>query len=186
METFTPPRPMVPSPGFVREREAALGELASAISKGEIDAPLLPLIRAFAQVPACYTIQSCYGHFVHGGQPDTHNIRRLEAGRVPVNRMTYRIAYVTVCIENSRAGHLLRQDLEAVARMDPDYIQFGSADWFWDQTINTYSLQVSPARFRTEDSCTLYIDEALVVQEVRDQFFTELMRVVRRHLPSGW
>jgi len=185
METFTPPRPMVSSQEFTRDREAALTDLASAISKGEIDPPLMPLVRAFAGVPCCYTIQSCYGHFVHSGQPDTHNTKRLPADAPPYRKVVYRIAYMAFCIEESRRGHLLCQDLRTIARRDPDYIQFGSADWFWENTGNTYAIQVSPARFLTEDSCSIHMDEAFILQEVRDLLFTELMRLARTHTPTG-
>ena len=185
METFTPPRPMVASPGFVREREAALADLALVIRNGEIDPPLMPLVRAFAGVPTCYTIQSCYGHFVHSGQPDIHNTRRLPADAPPYRKVVYRIAYMAFCIEDSRRGHLLCQDLRSIARHDPDYIQFGSADWFWEQTVNTYAIQVSPARFLTEDSCSIHMDEAFIIQDVRDNCFIEMMRLARNHTPQG-
>ncbi len=185
METFTPPRPMVTSPDFTGEREAALADLASVIRNGEIDPPLMPLVRAFAGVPSCYTIQSCYGHFVHSGQPDIHNTKRLPADAPPYRKVVYRIAYMAFCIEESRRGHLLCQDLRAIARLDPDYIQFGSADWFWERTANTYAIQISPARFLTEDSCSIHMDEAFILQEVRDNCFTELMRLARSHTPQG-
>lgn len=185
METFTPPRPMISSPGFARDREQALDDLVSVIRNGEIDPPLLPLIRGFSRVPSCYTLQSCYGHFVHAGQPDIHNIRRLQPGGPSIGRVTYRIAYIAFCIENSRRGHLLWEDLKRVAGDDPEYIQFGSADWFWEQMPNTYAIQVSPSRYQTEDSCLLTMDEALLVQDVRDRLFTELMRLVKEHTPAG-
>ncbi|MBT8506843.1 hypothetical protein AZH53_11075 [Methanomicrobiaceae archaeon CYW5] len=185
METFTPPRPMITFAGFDTGREKALEDLTSVIRNGEIDPPLLPLIRAFSRVPSCYTLQSCYGHFVHAGTQDIHTIRRLQPGATQVRRVTYRIAYVAFCIENSRRGHLLCEDLRVIARNDPEYIQFGSADWFWDQTPNTYAIQVSPSRYQTQDSCLLTLDEALVVQDVRDRLFTELMRLVKEHTPAG-
>lgn len=33
----------------------------------------------------------------------------------------------------------------AITAIEPDYLQFGSADWFWERWLNSYALQVEPA-----------------------------------------
>jgi hypothetical protein len=86
----------------------------------------------------------------------------------------YRIAYVALCIENSDRGRGLREALSQVPKVDPDYVQFGSPDWFWDQWLNSYALQVEPYAHRDRDEATLDSDEALHVQGVRDLFFEKL------------
>ena len=57
-------------------------------------------------------------------------------------------------------------------------MQFGSADWFWDQWPNSYTLQVEPAAHRFKDQAVLTAGEALQMQHARDRFFDELRRVL--------
>ena len=57
-------------------------------------------------------------------------------------------------------------------------MQFGSADWFWDQWANSYTLQVEPAAHRFKDQAILTTGEALRVRRARDRFFEELRRVL--------
>ncbi|RXE56373.1 hypothetical protein ABH15_09780 [Methanoculleus taiwanensis] len=144
------------------------------------------LLREFSEVPHCFTLQSCYGHFVHERQPDAHNLEPLAGYAGVIDEVLYRIAYLAVCIRNSEAGFALQRDLRDVAGIDPSYIQFGSAGWFWERRINTYVLQVEPERCRLEDTCPVGIDEALRLEQVRERFFRELLGIARRHrYPEG-
>ena len=58
-----------------------------------IDKPIIELINAFNELPYCFTLQSCFGHFVCCGQNDQQN---LESSPVndPIVKVEYRIAYI--------------------------------------------------------------------------------------------
>jgi hypothetical protein len=58
------------------------------------------------------------------------------------------------------------------------YVQFGSADWFWDQWPNSYTLQVEPAAHRFKDQAVLTAGEAMQTQRARDRFFEEIRRLL--------
>ncbi len=94
--------------------------------------------------------------------------------------MRYRIAYVAVCLENTESGRNLRDSLRAIAASDPDYVQFGSADWFWERHVNSYALQVEPKRYMRMDEIVLDHAEALRVQERRNLLFKDLAALVQR------
>ena len=98
-------------PASPEAREKALSTLERAL----IDAPILDLILGFTRIPRCFTIQSCYGHFVHPGQPDPSSVDPLPPAGA--GRVRYRIAYLAVCIENSAEGERLREGLRAVMRI---------------------------------------------------------------------
>jgi hypothetical protein len=70
----------------------------------------------------------------------------------------------------------------AITAIDPDYLQFGSADWFWERWLNSYALQVEPARYMTRDDVVLPAAEALHVQRTRDLFFSELRKLLAREV----
>jgi hypothetical protein len=36
------------------------------------------------------------------------------------------------CIKNNPRGAAFREALAGIPDMDRDYVQFGSADWFWE------------------------------------------------------
>jgi hypothetical protein len=181
METFIEARPFVSDPGFERARKASRRALRELIIKGEIDRPLVPIVQDFALVPHCYTLQSCFGHFVHEFEPDTRNIASLEPYSGKVAEVEYRIAYMAFCIRESELGHHLCHDLRAITRIDPSCIQFGCAEWFWESQVNTYVIQVEPERFRNKDSIRVKFDEALQLEAVRDRFMEELQRVAALH-----
>jgi len=86
----------------------------------------------------------------------------------------YQITCIALCIENSRDGRILRSSLAQIAVRAPDCIQFGSADWFWEQCVNTDVLQVEPVRHEKKDEVGLDAKEAHRVQEARDLFFRDL------------
>ena len=91
--------------------------------------------------------------------------------------VTYRIAYVALCIENSSEGKELLEKLRTIPTADSEYVQFGSAEWFWAKQVNSYVLQVEPERFKHEDQATIGYKEALHIQEVRDNFFSDLRKL---------
>jgi hypothetical protein len=98
--------------------------------------------------------------------------------------VTYRIAYVTLCLENNPEGKELLAGLRDIPAADSEYIQFGSAEWFWARQVNSYVLQVEPERFKDKDEATVDYQEALHIQQVRDNFFSEIRRVVSEQQKS--
>lgn len=172
METFAEPRQLVDDPGYKSNRERMIAGLAL----DAIDLPIRCTMSAFAQLPQCYTIQSCYGHFLHAAQQDPHNFEPVPAS--DVGPVLYRIAYIALCVENSQDGRWLRLLLEEVPAIDPKYVQFGSPEWFWKSHPNAYALQVEPRRFMYEDVAVIAHREALHVQEVRNRFFERLKQIV--------
>ena len=42
-----------------------------------IDEPIIEIVNAFNTLPYCFTLQSCYGHFVYSGQKSSHNLEPL-------------------------------------------------------------------------------------------------------------
>lgn len=175
METFTEAREFGPHASFADDRRAAL----AALELASIDEPIRDIVAGFAALPGCFPLQSCYGHFLCQPGQDDHSLERVtSAGAGPVR---YRIAYLAVCLEDSPPGRTLREALARIPAVDPAYIQFGSADWFWEQWVNTYALQVEPLEHKLRDEAVLSVAEALRVQRARDVFCGEL----RRLLASG-
>lgn len=176
LETFTEPRVMVENALYPQERRAAL----EALDLHAIDAPIVDIVRTFAALPYCFSLQSCWGHFICAPEQDPHTLEP-----VPVQHpgsVRYRIAYVGLCIENCHSGRGLMDSLTAMTAIDPDYLQFGSADWFWERWLNSYALQVEPARYMTRDDVVLSPAEALHVQHTRDLFFSELRKLLAREV----
>jgi hypothetical protein len=176
METFAPPRPLTDYPGFEAERSRSLARL----EPGALDAPIRELVLDFARLPQCFTLQSCYGHFVHAEQPDRASLEPLPGH--DIGQVTYRIAYLALCIEDSRAGRRLLRALEDVPAVDSELIQLGSPTWFWDRHPNSYALQVEPARYAHRDVAMIPYREALTIEMVRGRFFSSLGTVVHRVL----
>lgn len=178
METFAKPRPFVDNPNFSSDRQVAVGKLLTAI----IDAPIRRLITRFSCLPCCFTLQCCFGHFLPEGEDDEDNLEPLPT--TDVGPVKYRIAYLALCIENSSAGRDLYSGLEEIAALDPQYIQFGSPDWFWSRHRNSYAVQVEPIKFATSDTAIIKYKEALTVQKVRGQFFDRLEKLVLEIQPE--
>jgi hypothetical protein len=176
LETFTEPKAMVDNPRYSQDREAAL----AALDLGTIDEPIVDIITAFAALPHCFTLQSCCGHFVCVPEQDPRTLDDVPLRHAGLVR--YRIAYFAVCMENGRSGRALAECFRRVAAIDPDYVQFGSADWFWERWANSYALQVEPLRYMKSDEVVLQHEEALHVQHTRDLFFAELRRLAGREL----
>jgi hypothetical protein len=179
VETFAPPRPLTANRGFAAERSRSLASL----EPGTLDAPIRELILDFARLPHCFTLQSCFGHFVHAEQPDPTSLEPLPGH--DVGPITYRIAYLALCIEDSQAGHRLLRALEVVPAIDPELVQLGSPTWFWDRHPNSYALQVEPQRHARRDVAVIPYREALTVEVVRDRFFASLGAVVHHAMLDG-
>jgi len=177
METFTQPRPMVANPRFAADRAVALGEAKAALEAGALDAPVVDVVRAFMRLPQVFTLQCCYGHFLCG--PPGQDERSLEP--VPPEYsgpVRYRVAYVAFCLEDSARGRALGEALARLTDVDPAFVQYGSADWFWERWLDSYALQVEPDEHRGKDQAVLTADEARHTEEVRDRFFDELRGVL--------
>lgn len=169
METFTALKELVDNPSFQEQRQRSLAHL----DLETIDEPLVRIVSRLAKIPCCFTMQSCFGHFVYGSQRDIYNIEPLPATSI-IELIEYRIAYIALCIESSASGRALFRDLADIPALDADYIQFGCAEWFWERQVNSYALQVEPKRQMMEDKITVGYQEALHIERVRNQFFEKL------------
>ncbi len=172
METFSKARDFVQHSRYMRDRSNVL----SGLMLKDIDEPIRDIVTALGKLPECFTLQSCYGHFVWDGQPDTHNLDVLPLLNPGLVR--YRIAYLALCIEKGDRGAYLRDRLAAICEIDEEYVQFGSPGWFWQQYPNSYALQVEPKRFASQDEALLEHAEALRVQSVRDVLFQRVRELL--------
>ncbi len=173
METFTGPRELVDNPGFREQRARAL----SLLTDDMIDPPILDVVRAVNSLSFCFTMQSCFGHFVPEGRPDEESFDRLPQERIE-GPIRYRIAYLAFCVENSLPGWNFLKMMQALALRDPANIQFGSADWFWKDQVDSYAVQVEPERFSRQDTAVLDFEEAMVIEKARDGFYGNLRTVL--------
>jgi hypothetical protein len=180
METFTQPKPLIANPDYPEQRRTCLASLDGA----SLDAPIADIVAGFNTLACCFTLQSCFGHFLYDGQTDEHNLSPLPYAK-PIGPIEYRIAYMAVCIENGAAGRRLMEALKQVADLDPQNIQFGSAEWFWRRHVNSYALQVEPDRFKNRDRATLAYEEAIIIEDVRNKFFARLHALLRDQLTKG-
>lgn len=175
METFTEPKSLVENPHYRDQRQKSLASL----SDGMIDEPIIELINAFNNLPYCFTLQSCYGHFVYSGQNDPQNLESLPLTDT-ISRVEYRIAYIAFCIENSDRGRKFLEVLKGIPEIDPENIQFGCAGWFWERQVNSYALQVEPDRFKSEDKAIVDYREALRLEKIRNEFFVQLRVILEK------
>ena len=173
METFTEFRPMVVDPRYQDRRRQCLNEL----NIDELDAPIAGLIDDLCEFPFCFTIQCCFGHFLYPGQEDPNNIQPLPSpGKI--HSVEYRIAYIAICLEYSHSGRKFLRWLKQFSDIDPHYVQYGCAEWFWERYPNSYVLQVEPERHLQKDECTVDFQEALRIEKVRNNFYDHIMTVV--------
>lgn len=173
METFTELRDLAENPHYQVQKRKTLNDLNDDM----IDMPIVDLIIGFNRLPYCFTLQSCYGHFVYNGQKDTHNLDLLPTERT-VAEVEYRIAYVAFCVENSASGRGLFEALKEIPTIDPLNIQFCCAEWFWERQINSYALQVEPDRFKRKDTVIIDFKEALHIEKIRNAFFIRLYELL--------
>ncbi len=174
METFTDLKDLAENPRYQAQKQRIMFDLNDDM----IDMPILNLIREFNKLPYCFTLQSCYGHFVYNSQKDVHNLNPLP-DKVIIGNVKYRIAYIVFCIENSAAGRWLIEALKKITDIDPENIQFCCAEWFWKTQINSYALQVEPDRFKCKDMALLDFKEALHIEKVRNIFFIRLSELLQ-------
>ena len=174
METFTNLKDFVDNPYFHNQKKKYLSKLDIE----SIDAPLVDLISSFTKLGYCFTLQSCYGHFLHNSQKNPYNIEPLPLSN-DISNVEYKIAYIALCIENSKQGRTLFYDLKEIPSIDPEYIQFGCSEWFWKRQVNSYALQVEPKRHMTKDRLSVDYWEALHIEKVRNNFFTQLKKFVQ-------
>ena len=180
METYTKVKDFVPNPHYLEQRQASLNTL----DFNTIDPPIVQVMRDFARLPYCFTLQSCHGHFLYDHQRNPKNIAPIPISE-HIEHVDYRIAYIALCIQNSGLGEKLFHELKKIPLIDQAYIQFGCAEWFWKRLVNSYVLQVQPDRFKTKDRFRVSYQEALHIQEVRDRFYRRLGALVSELSKTG-
>lgn len=173
METFTELKELAENPHYQVQRQKILCDLTDDM----IDMPIIELINGLNKLPYCFTLQSCYGHFVYNSQKDSHNLEPLPVRDIII-KVEYRIAYIAFCIDNSLLGRKLLESLEEIAAIDPENIQLCCADWFWTKQVNSYALQVEPDRFKHKDTAIVGFKEALYIEKIRNKFFIRLYELL--------
>jgi hypothetical protein len=169
LKTFIELKEFEENPHYQVQRQKSLCGLTDDM----IDVPLIDLINGFNKLPYCFTLQSCYGHFVYNDQKDPYNLEPLPV-KDTIAKVEYRIAYIAFCIENSASGKGLFEDLKEITTIDPENVQFCCSEWFWKRQVNSYTLQVEPDRFKRKDKAILDYREALYIEKVRNEFFVRL------------
>lgn len=129
-------------------------------------------------MPYCFTIQSCYGHFIYKGQKNPNNTEPLPISK-NIETVEYRIAYLALCIQNSEEGRKLFEELSIVPQIDYKYIQFGCAEWFWQKQVNSFVLQVEPERYSTKDRVFIDYKEALYLENIRNKFIKKMEDIIQ-------
>jgi len=175
LETFTALKDFVNDPLFSQKREKSTSKLEIS----SIDAPIIDIISGFSKLPYCFTLQSCYGHFLYDHQKNPRSTEPLPVSD-HIENVEYRIAYLALCIQNSKMGRELFHDLAKIPAIDPEYIQFGCAGWFWKRQVNSFALQVEPQRYMTKDKAIVPYQEALHIEKIRDEFFCALKGIVQK------
>jgi hypothetical protein len=170
METYTAEKTFIENPDFHQERGNAL----SAINYNDIDKPIIDIVENFNKLSFCFTLQCCYGHFQYYPQQNPNNFDPLPYYDPDSGSIRYRIAYMAFCLENNSQGKALCKSLAKIPEIDKDYVQFGSADWFWERNKNSFVLQVEPDRFKYKDEALLEWKEAIYIEKIKSLFFEEL------------
>lgn len=173
METFTELKDFAENRHFQVQKQKYISDLNDEM----IDTPIIGLIKGLNKLPYCFTLQSCYGHFVCNGQNDTHNLYPLPATEIST-QIEYRIAYIAFCIEDSSLGRGFFEALKEITAIDPENVQFCCAEWFWERQINSYALQVEPDRFKLKDTAIIDFKEAVKIERIRNIFFNRLYELL--------
>ncbi|MGA9291668.1 MAG: hypothetical protein WBV81_03705 [Ignavibacteriaceae bacterium] len=173
METFTEAKELVFNPNFNKQRKILL----SKINYNEIDFPIIGLIKNLSKLDYCFSLQSCYGHFLYQGENNQYNTNPLPKINNNIN-IDYRIAYLAICVKENQDGKSFLTNLTKLTLIDPGYIQFGCAEWFWERQLNSFILQVEPQRFKEKDRITIDYKEARYIEKTRIQFFAKLDKFV--------
>ncbi len=175
METFIELKELVVNPHYEMQRKKKLAGLIDKM----IDAPIVHLINCLNKLRHCFTLQCCYGHFLYNRQQEPYNIDPLPK-MSGIDRVEYKIAYIALCVENSEPGVKFLETLKAVTLIDPKNIQYGCAEWFWKQQVNSYVLQVEPDRIKYQDRALLDYKEALYIETIRNEFFKQLNTIMQK------
>jgi hypothetical protein len=173
LETFTAPRELVSNHHFKNKKQKSLEGLTDDM----IDAPIVDVIHDFNKRDDCFTLQCCYGHFLYEGQDNPENLESIPETN-SIKKVEYRIAYLAFCIDNCMSGRLFMKSLQDLTLLDPENIQFGSADWFWRQQVNSYALQVEPDRFKNQDRALIDYQEALYLEKLKNKFYLQLKGLI--------
>jgi len=173
LETFTELKELAGDWHYQVQKQKTLSDLTDDM----IDMPIRDLINGYNKLPYCFTLQSCYGHFVYNGQKDIHNFEPLPA-KGAIDKLEYRIAYIAFCIENCHWGRGLFESFKEIAAIDPENVQFCCAEWFWKRQVNSYALQVEPDRFKRKDMAIVDFKEALHIEKIRNEFFIRLYELL--------
>lgn len=181
METFTKLKKIAANPHFFKQRNTALHR----INFNEIDLPIIELIKNISMLEYCFSLQSCYGHFLYKGQSDERNLKPLPATNNVIT-VDYRIAYIAFCIEDNPDGKTFLNHLAQMPMIDPAYVQFGCAEWFWKAQINSFVLQVEPERFQDKDRINIDYKEALYIEKIRNQFYKKLNEIVEKLVKNNF
>lgn len=177
LETFTKARDLVESSDFVRAKRTAMAKLDLSV----IEEPIRDIVEGFNTLEYCFTLQCCYGHFLCLPEQGPENLDPLPDGFSGL--VTYRIAYLALCLENGSGGQSLLQSLARLPAIDPEFIQFGSADWFWKKWVNSYAIQVEPRAHALKDQAILEPAAARQTQKARDRLFRELRVLLAAQKP---
>ncbi|MBN2312427.1 MAG: hypothetical protein JXM79_00770 [Sedimentisphaerales bacterium] len=161
METFTTARPLVEHPDFTVQKELAL----SSLDIHSLDEPVRDVVTALNDMSFCFTIQSCFGHFVFKNKEPT-NLEPLPPTEIE-GAIEYRIAYVALCVQKCEPAARFLDELSRIQQIDPKYIQYGSADWFWDRHVNSYVIQVESERDMDKDTARINYQEARYIEELK-------------------
>ncbi|MCK4677401.1 MAG: hypothetical protein KAT48_04655 [Bacteroidales bacterium] len=174
METFVTVKKFVPDPAYTDHRR----KYQISLNIESIDTPIRKIIECLNNLESCFTLQSCFGHFIYEGQNDPYNLEPLPISDT-ITRVEYKIAYLCLCIENSDLGRVLFEALSKITAIDPANIQFCCAEWFWKRQVNTYVLQVEPDRFKHKDRVKLDYREALHIEKTRNKFFVQIEKLLQ-------
>lgn len=85
METFGAPREFVENTRYSQDRKDAL----AALDLSSIDEPIVDIVAGFNTLPHCFTLQSCYGHFLCASEQNLHSLEPIPCdGRllIPIYR----------------------------------------------------------------------------------------------------
>ena len=171
METYITSKPFNYHPSYETDRE----DMLASVDIKTIDPPLRTLVKELNRLPFIFTLQCCHGHFVTGDHRELLN----PGEQVDGESLVYRLAYFAICIADNESGWEARERLmELPVSVDPENVQFGSAEWFWDQWPNSYVVQVMPHRFRDLDKARISYLEACELEKIRDKFFVALNQMV--------
>jgi len=174
LETYVDLKAFADNPGFKAQKQVSLDQY----DRTTIDPPMVEIIEGFMKRPHCFTLQSCYGHFLYPGQTDPENTVALPVSG-KITDVDYRIAYVALCIENNQSGRDLFGKLGKIQAIDTDYIQFGCADWFWKNQVNSFVIQVEPERYKKKDRMIIGYTEARHIERVRNDVLKRFRKIVK-------